>query len=147
MPTCKLCGSISVVKNGVVRHQQRYRCKDCQVNFVLGDRRIKPETEIKRAFAVILYAVGKSSMRFIARLFDVSTPAVLKWLRVEAKRIGEPEIAGTVQEMEFDEMWHFIGSKKTKDGSSKPWIVLHGEPLLGLSAIVILQRSEGSITK
>jgi len=43
--------------------------------------------------------------------------------------------------MEFDEMGHFIGSKKTKNGSSKRWIVAQGELLPGLSVIVMLQPS------
>jgi len=49
--------------------------------------------------------------------------------------------------MEFDEMWHFIGAKKTKDGSSKPWIVAQGELWPGLSVVVILQHSNDSMTK
>ena len=39
----------------------------------------------------------------------------------------------TIKEMEFDEMWHFIGSKKTSSGLSKPWIVLQEELWHGCS--------------
>jgi IS1 family transposase len=39
--------------------------------------------------------------------------------------------------MEFDEMWHFIGKKKESYGSSKRWIVAHGELWPGCSAVVI----------
>ena len=53
---------------------------------------------------------------------------VLKWIRAEAATLQVPEVSGAIREMEFDEMWHFIGSKKTKNGSSKRWIVLQGEP-------------------
>ncbi|MGH9400566.1 MAG: hypothetical protein ACRD2P_00490 [Terriglobia bacterium] len=113
----------------------------------MGDKRVKPDTAVKRAFAVILYALGKSSYGFIAKLFGVTPPAVQKWLKREAAGLGEPEIPATIQEMEFDEMWHFIGSKKTTFGSSRRWIVLHGELLPGLSAIVMLQPSNGSTTK
>ncbi len=59
----------------------------------------------------------------------------------------EPQISSTIQEIEFDEMWHFIGSKKTKSGSSRPWIVLQGELLPGLQAVVMLQPSEGFTIK
>ncbi|MGH8338131.1 MAG: IS1/IS1595 family N-terminal zinc-binding domain-containing protein [Gammaproteobacteria bacterium] len=147
MNGCKRCDSKEVVKNGCVREQQRYRCKSCGLNFVMGDKRVKPDTAVKRAFAVILYALGKSSYGFIAKLFGVTPPAVQKWLKREAAGLGEPEIPATIQEMEFDEMWHFIGSKKTTFGSSRRWIVLHGELLPGLSAIVMLQPSNGSTTK
>ncbi|OYW90276.1 MAG: hypothetical protein B7Z18_11660 [Alishewanella sp. 32-51-5] len=54
---------------------------------------------------------------------------------------------GEIKEIEFDEMWHFIQSKKTKNGSSKQWIVAQGELLPGLSAIVMLQPLGDSTTK
>jgi len=50
-------------------------------------------------------------------------------------------------QMEFDEMWHFVKEKKTKFGSSKPLIVAQGEPWPRCSAIVILQPSDGYMTK
>ena len=59
----------------------------------------------------------------------------------------KPEISSIIQEIEFDEMWHFIGSKKTKNGSSKRWIVAEGELLPGLQAIVMLKPSKGSMKK
>jgi len=144
MTHCKNCHGAETVKNGCVRHKQRYQCKACGYNFVVGDDRMKAETAVKRAFAVILYALGKSSYGFIAKLFGVTPPAVQKWLQREADRLDEPKIPGTIREMEFDEMWHFIGSKKTKSGSSKPWTVLQSEPWPGCSAVVMLQPSSGS---
>lgn len=147
MLSCKNCEEKQVVKNGIVRQQQRYRCKSCGYNFVIGDKRVKMETAVKRAFAVILYALGKSSYGFIAKLFGVTPPAVQKWLKKEAEILKEPEISAEIREMEFDEMWHFVGSKKTKNGLSKPWIVLHGELWPGLSAVVMLQPSSGSTTR
>jgi transposase-like protein len=147
MNRCKQCDGKDFVKNGFVRGQQRYRCKSCGLNFVVGDKRVKEDTAIKRAFAVILYSLGKSSYGFIAKLFGVTRPAVQKWLRRETDLLGTPEIPATIEEMEFDEMWHFIGSKKTNSGSSRPWIVLHGELSPGFSAVVMLQPSSGSTTK
>jgi len=57
------------------------------------------------------------------------------------------EVSGEVREIEFDEMWHFVKSKKTNFGSSRPLIAAHGEPWPGCSAIVILQLSGDSTTK
>ena len=88
--------------------RKHYKCKVCGLNFVAGDKRVKADTAIKRAFAVILYSLGKSSYGFIAKLFGVTPPAVQKWLKREADLIGDPEIPATIKEMEFDEMWHFI---------------------------------------
>jgi len=147
MLSCKNCEEKKIVKNGIVREQQRYWCKSCGYNFVLGDKRVKLDTAVKRAFAVILYALGKSSYGFIAKLFGVTPPAVQKWLKKEAEILQEPEVSAEITEMEFDEMWHFVGSKKTKNGLSKPWIVLHGELWPGLSAVVMLQPSNDSTTR
>ena len=132
MSTCKNCHQSGIVKNGKVRGKQRYKCKECGYNFVEGDLRVKRDTAVKRAFEVILYSLGKGSFHFIAKLFGVTPPAVLKWIRQEAAGMESPEVYESIREMEFDEMWHFIGSKKTKGGSSRPWIVLAGEPSPGL---------------
>jgi len=112
-----------------------------------GDDRRKAETAVKRAFAVILYALGKSSYGCIAKLLGVTPAAVQKWLQREAALLDEPEIAGAMCEMEFDELWHFIGAKQTNRGSFKPWIVLQSDPWPGLSAVVMLQPSSGSMRK
>jgi transposase len=131
------------VRNGRVRGKQRYRCKDCGYNFIEGDRRVKQETSIKRAFAVILYSLGKASYAFIADLLDVTPPAVKKWLDREPK-LRDPEISGHIREIQFGEMWDFV---QRRNGSSRPWIALHAEPLRGLLAVVMLQRSGGSMTR
>ncbi len=66
----------------------------------------------------------------------VSRSLTYRWILDEADKISEPGVSGDITEMEFDEMWHFVGSKKTKNGSSKPWIVAQGELWPGLSAVV-----------
>ena len=59
-----------------------------------------------------MYSLGKASYGMIGRLLGVSTVAVYKWIRTAALTLPEPEIPGTIQEMELDEMWHFLQSKK-----------------------------------
>lgn len=141
MPICKKCESQQVIKNGFVRSKQRYRCKACGYNFVLGDQRTNPQTAVKRALAVILYSVGKASYRFIAKLLGVAPSTVQKWLVAEAALIDTPQIPTNCRELEFDEMWHFIGSKKTNDGFSKQFLVQPVEQSLGLSVVVMLIQS------
>jgi transposase-like protein len=46
MPECKNCNSKIVVKNGVIRGKQRYKCKTCGYNFVVGDGRTKGASQI-----------------------------------------------------------------------------------------------------
>lgn len=155
MLTCKKCGNSdakTIVKSGKAgkkdeEKKQRYKCKACGCHFTEGDGRVKQETAIKRAFTVILYSLGSASMRFIAKLFAVSPATVLNWLRQEEAILENPEINTNIKEIEFDEMWHFIDSKKTKNGLSKPWIVVQSELLPGLQAVVMLQRFNAYTTK
>ncbi len=147
MIICKRCGSESVVKNGFARGSQRYRCKGCSLNFVEGDQRRKPQTAVKKALCVIMYSLGKASFSMLGKILGHSPSIIYRWIVEAIDKTPEPPVSEEIQEMEFDEMWHFIGSKKTSFGSSKPLIVGHGELLPGLQGIVILQHSEDSTTK
>jgi transposase len=147
MVICKRCGSGGAVKNGIVRGQQRYRCQTCACNFIAGDRRVNDDLAVKRALAVILYSLGKASFNMLGHIFGVSRSLTYRWIKEEAAKITLPPVSGSITEMEFDEMWHFIGSKKTKSGLSKRWIVAQGELWPGFSAIVMLPPSRGSTTR
>ena len=55
----------------------------------------------------------------LAKLFKVSTVAVLKWIRnaavqIEDKPVQKPDI------IMVDEFWHFVNGKKTKFGCGEP---------------------------
>jgi transposase len=147
MEQCKRCDSKQRVKHGFVRGKQRYRCKRCGYHFVEGDERVNESLPVKKALAVILYSLGKASFGMLGKIFGHSRSLTYRWIVEEAAKLSEPVISGDIKEMEFDEMWHFIGSKKTRNGYSKRWIVAHGELLPGLSAVVMLQRSNDSTIK
>ena len=142
MIKCKRCGKSSFTKNGFVRGLQRYRCKACGCNFTCTKPRgCHPAL---KALAVLLYSMGGASYRYIAYLLDVSHVSVYKWIRDTAAALPEPEISAEVKEIEIDEMWHFLGLKKTKDGYGKPMIVAKGVVSPGLWVAVILRRFENS---
>ena len=147
MIVCKRCQSSCLIKNGIVRGKPRYKCKECAYNFIQGDRRTNESIAVKKALAVMLYALGKASFGFLGKLFGVSRSLTYRWVKSAADQLPEPTVRGDIKEMEFDEMWHFIGSKKTKDGSSRRWIVAEGELLPGLLAVVMLQPSSGCMKK
>jgi hypothetical protein len=67
-----------------------------------------------KALAMLLDGSGKASYGFIARLFGVSRPAVLKWVRTFASTLPEPEINADIKKVQVDEMWHFINKKNKK---------------------------------
>ena len=96
---------------------------------------------------ILLYSLGKSSFNLLAKVFDTWPSQVYRWVVQEGLSLPEQEVSGTIKEMKFDEMWHFVKEKKTKFGSSKPLIVAQGEPWPRCSAIVILQPSDGYMTK
>ena len=115
-PPCPKCQSIEVVKNGKVQGKQRYKCKSCSLQFTRLTPRGRPAQE--RAMAVTLYTLGLS-IRAIARLIGVSPTAVLKWIKTFAKTHYEKPAPGDAIIVELDEMWHYLGSKKTSYGSGK----------------------------
>ena len=136
---CKKCGSNQWVKNGSVRGIQRYRCKSCKCNFTNTLPRGKSES--LKALAILLHGMGKCSFRMLGKILGVSGVSIYEWVRSAAEALPEPVLDSSVTEMEWDEMWHFVQSKKTNSGVGKRWIVAHGDVSPGLSVIVMLQRS------
>jgi transposase len=146
MMICKKCGSERAVRNGIVAGKQRYQCKECGCNFREGDNRTNDRVAAKKALCVLLYAMAKGSYRMMGRILRIDHTLVYRWIRAFGESLAEPEVPGEITEMEFDEMWHFIGSKKESFGSSRLLTVAHGELWPGYSAVVILQPS-GVCTK
>jgi transposase len=144
MIICKHCGKSNYIKNGFVREKQRYRCKECGYNFT--DTPQQGRSEATKALAILLYSMGRASYRFIGKLLNVSNVAVYKWIRKAALEIPAPEPVGEIKEIEIDELWHFLHSKKTSVGSGKPMIVVSGVVSPGLWATVMLQRFTDSGT-
>jgi transposase-like protein len=148
MIKCKRCFGEIIVKNGKVRDNvQRYKCKDCRCNFVEGDNRVKPELVAKKALAIILYSLGKSSFGMLGKIFGNSRSLTYRWVRQEAEKLPDPVVSNDVCEVEFDEMWHFLQKKVKNSGSSKRWIVAHGELLRGLQVVVMLKPSSDFMKK
>ena len=81
---CPKCQSVKIIKSGHHHGKQRYRCKSCGFQFTRTDSRGRPASE--QAMAITLYTMGLS-LNSIARLFKVSTPAVLRWVRTFAEKI------------------------------------------------------------
>ncbi len=67
---------------------------------------------------MLLYS--KSSFRWLGKLFGVAHTSVYKWIMLYARKLPKPKVPENLQEVEIDEMWHFIDSKKTNYGSGKP---------------------------
>lgn len=112
MPHCKRCEKdTKVTKSGKVKGVQRYRCAVCGYHFIEGDKREKFGSEVK-AMAVLLYVQCKASYGMIAKLLNTSRFNVYQWVKKAAKQLPDIPMPLTVRHIEFDEMWHFVGSKK-----------------------------------
>ena len=132
---CKRCGSAEQVKNGLMRGQQRYRCKACGLNFTDTPARGRPLAV--KVTAVLLYVSGLSMNR-TAKLLGVSTPAVQAWIEQFAAAYAQkPEPQGRALIIELDEMWHYLKKSRRNSGSGKLGIVLRADWLIGNAGIVI----------
>ena len=147
MPNCKNCTASTVIKSGKANGKQRYHCKGCGYHFVEGDARTNEKIAAKKALCVIFYSLGKGSFRMLAKIFKTHPSLVYRWIVEAGAKLPYPNVANDIQHMEFDEMWHFIRSKKTNVGSSKPLTVVSGEPWPGCWAAVMLQHLDDSMTK
>ena len=131
---CKRCGSERQVKNGLMRGQQRYLCKDCGLNFTNTPARGKPLA--LKAAAVLLYVSGLSMNR-TAKLLGVSTPTIQAWLeQFAAVYAQKPEPEGRAVVIELDEMWHYLKKSPNRSGSGRLGIVPQGGWWTGNAAVV-----------
>ena len=131
---CKRCGSERQVKNGLMRGQQRYLCKDCGLNFTDTLPRGKPLA--LKAAAVLLYVSGLSMNR-TAQLLGVSTPTIQAWLEQFAAAYAQkPEPEGRAVVIELDEMWHYLKKSPAPFGSGRLGIVLQGGWSTGSAGVV-----------
>ncbi len=144
MIKCKKCSSESLVKNGIVRGNQRYKCKECGYNFIDRDARTRKDFEVKRALAILLYSAGRCSFRMIAKFLKCSHGTVYYWLKNLGVSLPEPEIPENTQDVEFDEMWHFLKKSLKNYGLSKEFVVFQVKHLGGLRGVVILKPSKNS---
>ena len=143
---CKKCTQVNIRKSGKVRGKQRYECKNCGCNFVIGDERTNHKIVALKALVVIFYALGKGSYNMLGKIFKRDPSLIYRWIKEAGLVLEEPIPSADIKEIEFDELWHFIGSKKINSGSLKPLTVAQGELLHGYLVTVILQPLDDSTT-
>ena len=74
----------------------------------------------------------------IARLYRVSTVAVLKWVRAAALNVEPLSPTRSSDIVMIDEVWHFVNGKKTKYGSGEPLTGYRVNLLDGSWALVVM---------
>jgi len=123
MTQCPNCHSCEVKKNGKTYYEkQNYKCKKCSKQFVLENTHTIPESKkelVRRSLCERL------SLRAICRITGVSLTwlmsfAVKEWAGVPADLGINEELARLkpkhlkITGLQLDEMWSFVGNKKTK---------------------------------
>jgi transposase-like protein len=110
---CKRCQSGHVVKYGRIREKQRWQCKACKMNFVLGDERKGPPSASleKKSLAMLLVCLGLS-FRAAGLVVGVVRNTVMEWFRDWAGKIELPRVEAPLDIVGLDEMHHFIQKKK-----------------------------------
>lgn len=120
MNTCPTCQSrVHQVKDGRTgAGRQRYWCRECGRKYTPEARAAGYPPEM-RAQALRMYVDG-SSLRWIARHLGVVHQTVANWMSAQADALPEaPPQPDQVETAELDELYSFVGHKKTGPTSSR----------------------------
>ena len=90
---------------------QRYRCKVCGARYTPEPKEAGYSEEI-RMRAVRMYADG-AGFRQIGRQLNVCHVSVMNWVKAYAARLPDAPMPSEVDDVEMDELYTFIGNKKT----------------------------------
>ncbi len=116
MKNCPNCKSIKVIKSGVVKDRQRFKCKDCNYYFTV-DKIGKNINDYYVTKAIQLYVEGVS-YREIERILGVSHVSVINW--VKKYKIQRPENTDyhpTYKILSHSELIDFISKKDQLSGA------------------------------
>ena len=147
MIKCKNCQSLETMKNGKARNKQRYKCKECGYNFVEGHAHYSEKKKAKKALVVMLYSLGKGSYRGLGHIFGISNGTVQNWVKEAERTLPEEELSEEITEIEFDEMWHYIGKKNESCGSSRQLPEQPDGQLRGCLEAAVRKLLSGSMPK
>jgi transposase-like protein len=95
---------------------QRYRCMYCVYKYTPHPKPWAYPADVRRK-ALELYVDGMN-LRRIARHLGLHHRTVSLWVQAQAEQLPDPPVPSEVKEAEMDELFTFIGDKKTKSSSS-----------------------------
>lgn len=78
-PACPKCDSVDVLKSGIIKGRQRYKCRSCSYHFTV-EKMGKSISSYYVIKALQLYIEGVS-LREIERLLGVSHVSVMNWVK------------------------------------------------------------------
>ncbi|MGC4057007.1 MAG: helix-turn-helix domain-containing protein [Chitinophagaceae bacterium] len=107
---CPKCKSHDIVKSGMAKGKQRYKCRGCNYNFTVmkQGKSIDPYYVIK---ALQLYIEGVT-LREIERILGVSHVSVMNWVkRYNVKAPENLDYHPTYKVLTHEELIEFFGDK------------------------------------
>mgnify|MGYP001246071447 CR=1 FL=1 len=114
---CPKCKQEDLVKSGVVKGRQRYRCRNCNYFFTVlkSGKNIDPYYVIK---ALQLYIEGVT-YREIERILGISHVSVMNWVKqYNIKAPENYEYRPTYKVFSHAELLYFFGDRDNLGGSS-----------------------------
>ncbi len=94
---------------------QRYRCGDCHRVYTPEPKQ-HGYSEAIRLLAIRMYVEG-SSYGSIGRVLKVNPQSVANWISAYTAKLPEAPLPERVTKAELDELYTFLGKKKTKSTS------------------------------
>jgi IS1 family transposase/transposase-like protein len=114
---CRRCSSLDVVKNGINKTgKQKYKCKDCDYQFVMNPKKSPIPDSTKDLIDRLL--LEKISLAGIARVTMVSERWLQQYVNDKYQRVPRQAVITEKSKkrltIECDEMWSFVGKRKNK---------------------------------
>lgn len=101
------------MKNGLnPSGSQKYRCNECQIVYTPNPKPNGYSQETK-LLAVRMYVEG-NSYGAIARILKINPQSVANWVRAHTAALPPAPLPDKVKKAELDELYTFVGQKKTK---------------------------------
>src|ERR1044071_9489372 len=94
---------------------QRYRCNNCGYSYT-PEKKAQGYSEAFRQKAIKMYIDG-AGLRRIGRQLGVQHQSVANWAKDQAEQLPEAPVPAAVKIAEFDEIFTYIGDKKTESTS------------------------------
>jgi transposase len=115
MNNCPKCQGSNIIKAGKEKGKQRFKCKDCIYYYSVVHKHGSGSNAQKRQ-ALELYLEGLG-FRSIGRLLKFSHVTIYNWIRQYGKNLELLQNKHKICITEVDEMYAYVGSKKTLSGS------------------------------
>ena len=114
---CPYCKTTSKqVKNGLNKSgSQKYRCNICQRVYT-PEPNMNGYSQETRFLAIRMYVEG-NSYNAIARILMVNPQSVVNWVKAYTAKLPAAPAPDKPRIAELDELYTFVGKKKTKSTS------------------------------